>query len=151
MVPKHGFLVAAILLGGITFAGCDTDAHYAGVTLTDNRSIRVLYSPCGKEVKIFRVALAKAGHLDTPLWEIRAQSGVSMYDFTIGEDLVAFSETVVLGSTIPSDELLVVSIDSSRYDGEAYGFRLSQLKPGLFFDESKYYTEEEVLAGKLCD
>lgn len=145
------------LLVGITLAvfvlntACDYDARYAGLRLSESGDIEILYDPCGKDINIFRVALAISGKRDDPIWEIVSPNGTHQYEFTVGVTPSGFIETVHRISVIP-DERLIVIIDSSRFDGESYPFEPDALRREVFYDViSHYYTREEISAGKLCD
>lgn len=142
------FLIAAIALS----IACDTDPSYAGIGLTIDGNIRVLYAPCGKDIKIYRLALALSGMRDNPIWQINSPDGLPIYEFIIGETPPGFVESVSLRGPIPNNQRLLVLIDSTRFEGETYVFRVDELRFDLFFDANEdYFTVEEVLSGKICN
>jgi len=107
----------------------------------------VLYQLCSDErvrrVAVQRVDSSKGGTVTGPvLWDVRSADGSELERYVVGTTPPGFTPAVVLNGPLPEDELLVVLLETTRFESSA-DVRLSDIQPGRLLLHGENIDEAE--------
>lgn len=144
-----------MLIGGllISLTACGPEPAL-GITRTE-RGVEVLYQYCAderaKRLQIGRVRFRPEGDVANPVyWEIVSASSALRVDrFTVGSTPDGFRTVVALTRPLPSNTLLLVTLDTTRVN-PSISVRLSEIETGKVWYGGKSISIDEYLRSSRC-
>jgi len=148
-------LVAAftlVMLSGLS-AACDYYPYRIGIESETDGSLVIHVRPCrGEPLLVSRVALARSGERNSPLWEIRSvdPNGEGLLRYKLGVTPPSFVENAGQSGPLERGRYLAI-VDSSILRDQSYSFRLADLEPGIVLaGDGQYLSQEQFEAGEGC-